>query len=423
MRRIWIINHHAGHMLEDKGGRHYWMAKYLFELGYQPVIICSNAKHEVSETIIELDGKWDVRRDEEIGTSFVFIKARTYVGNGKGRLLNILDFCGNLMKSYKELCKTFGRPDIILASSIHPLAPVTGIRIARRIGIPCICEFRDLWPDELICMGSISESGMIAKVLRMIEHWSYQRADALIFTMEGATQYIRNQGWNTESGGNIDLEKSHYINNGVDLQAYEDNVKEFEFRDVDLDDEKTFKVVYTGTINLANGIQKILDIAKELENIHQIKFLLYGSGNESENLKRRIQEEHIDNVIYKGMVNKQYIPYILSKSSLNLLNYLNGDLFRYGCSNNKLFEYMASGMPILCTVRMNYSIVKKYKCGMEFSEGETAQMAGFIRDLYEHPEKAEEYKENCKKAIYYFDFANFAKELDQIIAGLLQKAE
>ncbi len=84
------------------------------------------------------------------------------------------------------------------------------------------------------------------------------------------------------------------------------------------------------------------------------------------NWLRRVENENLDNVKMKGFVNKKYIPYILSKSSVNILNYSQTQYnWSRGNSSNKLFEYMASGKPMISTVKMGYSIIEKYKCGIE----------------------------------------------------------
>ena len=216
-KSIWIINHYAGSMYLDKGGRHYWFAKYLDRMGYEPLIICSNTLHDTPDTIVPTDALWCDRYAEEIHTPFVFIAGKVYQGNGIGRVQNIWEFYRNVVKCCRQIADKYGKPDVILASSIHPLAPVAGVKIARKFGIKCICEYRDLWPDELIWMGAMSENGLPARLLRGIEHWTYKRADALVFTMEGGPQYIRDRGWDTDSGGDVDLSKTYYINNGVDL--------------------------------------------------------------------------------------------------------------------------------------------------------------------------------------------------------------
>src|SRR5699024_3526532 len=102
---------------------------------------------------------------------------------------------------------------------------------------------------------------------------------------------------------------------------------------------------------------------KELSNQEDIKFLIYGSGNEKNRIKNRISDEKIHNVILKDRVDKKYIPFILNQSSINLLNYSQKQYnWKRGNSSNKLFEYLASGQPVLSTVKMGYSFIEKYDC-------------------------------------------------------------
>ena len=54
-KNIWMINHYAGDMFFNKGGRHYWFAQNLRKNGYSPVIFCCNTKHDVLEKFFESD--------------------------------------------------------------------------------------------------------------------------------------------------------------------------------------------------------------------------------------------------------------------------------------------------------------------------------------------------------------------------------
>ena len=78
------------------------------------------------------------------------IKARKYQGNGKQRVLNMVDFYRNVKKAAVEFAKKNAKPDIIYASSVHPLALVAGIQLAKKFGVKCICEVRDLWPESIV---------------------------------------------------------------------------------------------------------------------------------------------------------------------------------------------------------------------------------------------------------------------------------
>ena len=33
---------------------------------------------------------------------------------------------------------------------VHPLTLVAGIKIGKKLKVPCICEIRDLWPESFI---------------------------------------------------------------------------------------------------------------------------------------------------------------------------------------------------------------------------------------------------------------------------------
>ncbi len=147
-----------------------------------------------------------------------------------------------------------------------------------------------------------------------------ETADAIIFTKEGDTDYIKEHKWDTGNGGDIDLSKCHYINNGVDIEAFFASIADNTFIDRDLAEDK-FNVVYAGSIRPVNDVGSLVDAAVLLKEYADIQFLIYGDGNQREVLAKRVSDEGLTNVKLKGYVEKRYIPYVLSKSSVNILNY------------------------------------------------------------------------------------------------------
>lgn len=414
MKKVWIWNHYATNMFFDQAGRHYWFSKYLIENGYKPTIFCASTNHFSDKNIDTKGKKYCVDSVKDI--PFVFVNTPDYKGNGRKRIINMLAFYRNLFHVAKEYARLNGKPDVILASSVHPLTLVAGIKIAKKFGIPCICEVRDLWPESIFYFNKIKESSLLGRVLVKGEHWIYKKADALIFTKEGDTDYIKEKKWDVEQGGDIDLQKAHYINNGVDIEAFNKNINENKLEDPDLESGK-FNVVYVGAIRPVNNVGAILDVAKLLRDYTDISFLIYGDGNQKEMLENRVRDESISNVKIKGYVNKKHIPYILSKSSVNLLNYSNTQYnWTRGNSSNKLFEYMASGKPIISTVKMGYSLIKKYQCGVELESGSPEDLAQAILEIKNMP--TEEYEllgENAKKGAENFDFKILTEKLIDVI--------
>ena len=419
-KKIWILNHYATNSYFNSGGRHYWFSENLIKRGYDPVIFCANVRHNKNDVIKVDNQKYSI--DAKDGIPFVFVKTTKATSNGLDRIKNMFIFYKNLFPTAKQYSNIYGKPDVILASSVHPLTLVAGIKIAKKFGVPCICEIRDLWPEAIFAFNKIKESSLLGKILVAGEHWIYKKADALIFTKEGDTDYIRERKWDKESGGNIDLNKAYYINNGVDNEAFHHSIHTNILEDPDLESDK-FNVVYVGAIRPVNNVGNIVDAALRLIEYKDIQFLIYGDGIQRKILEERVNKECISNVRIKGFVEKKYIPYILSKSSVNILNYSQTQYnWSRGNSSNKLFEYMASGKPIISTVMMGYSILEKYDCGIEIKDASPKELADAILKVKNMPN--EEYHKMCvnaKNGAKDFDFKILTEKLINVINTVMEE--
>lgn len=417
-KKIWIWNHYATKMFENKGGRHYWFAKELVKKGYDVTIFCANTYHNKYEYIDTKNKKYITYSVDNI--PFVFVKTSMALGNGFDRLKNMMLFYLNLFPVVKEYVKEKGKPDVILASSVHPLTMVAGVQISKKLGVPCICEIRDLWPEAIFSFNKVKEKSLLGRLLIKGEHWIYKNADALIFTKEGDTDYIIEKKWDEGQGGDISLEKCHYINNGVDLDGFTQSIVENKVEDDDLKTNK-FNVVYVGSIRPINNVGNILDAASILKDEKDIQFLIYGDGNQREMLEKRVIKEKLSNVKMKGFVNKQFIPYILSRASVNILNYSPTQYnWTRGNSSNKLFEYMASGKPIISSVKMGYSILDKYECGIELENGTPQELAKVILKTKDMSyEQYQSMSKNAEKGAEDFDFKILTNNLIKVIESVV----
>lgn len=417
-KHVWILNHYATDMMTEHGGRHYWLANEIQKKGYEPVIFASNVIHNSDETI-ELDQKLYKEFDETV--RFVLVKSTPYQGNGMSRIRNMLSFTRNVIKAGKQYAKNHGKPDIIYASSVHPLTLLAGEKLAGYFKVPCICEVRDLWPLTLVAYGAIREKSLIAKVLYRGERYLYKKADALIFTMAGGEKYITDRGWDKV----IDTRKVYHINNGIDLKQFQENCNKYKVEDSELKRDDVFKIVYTGSIRRVNNLGTIVEAAKQLKNNPKIKILVWGAGDYVEELKKEIEDNKLTNIEYKGIVKKKQVPYILSHSNVNLLHSdakagENGevDLLQYGMSQNKLFEYLASGKPVLSTMPVGFSLIEQFQCGVETKDVSPQSIAETMRILSEMSgQQLKQMGNNAQKAAKYHDFEALANKLIQIIEG------
>ena len=418
-KKIWVMNHYASSMLFNNGGRHYWFAKYLRRDGYEPVVFSCNAKHGIKERWVDSEDLWFEKKAEDINTPFVLVKAPLYNTNGKDRIINMIAFYFNVQKAAKEYAVIHGKPDIIYASSVHPLTLVAGIKLAKCFGVKCISEARDLWPEAIVAYSKrITRNSILARIMYAGEKWIYKKSDALIFTQEGGPDYIRDNKWDLDHGGPIDLNKAFHINNGVDLEAFDKNLEEYCFDDPDLDTPDTFKAIYAGSIRRINNLGIIIDAAKLIKN-PQIRFIVFGDGDELEMLKDRIKKENIDNVLFKGRIDKCYIPSVDKKADINIVHWEMNPLVRVGESYNKAFEYFAAGKPVFYTIRPGYSIVERYHCG-RLTDGFTPKdIANGIEAMAKlSVAEKTEMGNNARYVAKIYDFKILTKKLEEIIESI-----
>lgn len=405
---IWLINHYAVPPKYYPLARQTYFAKYLMAMGHTVTIFAASSVHNSDVNLITDGRKW---REETVdGVHYVYIKCCDYQGNGLKRIYNICEFAWKL----PGVCKQFPKPDAIVATSMPPTSCAMGVRMGRKWGCKTVAEIADLWPESIVAYGIAGPHNPAVLALRRLEKWIYKRADALVFTMEGAYDYITEQGWEKD----IPRSKVHYINNGVDLEQFDYNKEHFRVEDPDLDDPDTFKVVYTGSIRKVNNLGLLLDAAKCV-NDPRVKFLIWGDGDEREVLERRVRDKGLTNVVFKGKVEKKYIPSIVSRANLNFAHNSFTYLFNYGISFNKLFDYFAAGQPILCDFPCRYNPAIIYGAGMEVRDTQPQEIAAVIGQLAKLPaEQRRLMGANARRAAEDYDFKRLTDKLVAVIESI-----
>lgn len=369
--KIWLINQYNmppeyGHL-----NRHYNLAKYLKEIGQEPSVFVGSYLHNTKIQMITDEDT--IVKYNNCNFEYFFIKTCNYESSKVKRIIAMIQF---YLNTYKYL-RTKQRPDVILGSSAHPFAAILAINLAKKMKSQSIVEIRDLWPESIVAYGILKKNNPLLRLLYLGEKWIYQHADKLVFTMEGGVDYLYEHGWLSEQGGAIDKRNVYHLNNGVDLDVFNDNRDSCLFDDIELNNNKVFKVIYTGSIRLVNNVKKIIDAAMEIKKkgVHDIRFIIYGDGDDRKSLEDFCIENQVDNVTFKGLVGKSKIPYILSKSDLNILHFEQNNIKRYGASLNKLFEYFASGKPTISDCEFGYDLIKKYRAGVVIDGADATALA------------------------------------------------
>lgn len=416
-KNVWVLNHYAAGHFYEKGGRHFWISEQLKKRGYCPVVFGASDLHNYDKSI-ELGKKKFKVVKTGIKVPLVIVKVHAEESGGIHRVLNMVDYYRNVQYAAKKYAAKYGKPDIIYASSVHPLTLIAGQNLARKYHVPCICEIRDLWPETMVLMG-IWKKNLLTKMMYLGEKWIYKKADALVFTMEGAPEYIKGRKWDRQSGGCIDLDKIYHINNGVDLKRFQKNASAYPVEDDDLSEDGKFIVNYTGSIRALNSVSDLVETAKYLKELHneKVKILIWGAGDYVEELCKMIDNSGLDNIKYKGVVKKAMVPSVLVQGDVNVYTFRDGGT-KYGIDLNKCFEYLASGKPLIGNDDTLFSVIRKYDCGVE-KKMDAKELAEVIHEMSQlAPEEYERLCNNASAAAEEYDFSVLTGKLINIIENL-----
>lgn len=409
MKKIWIINYYSSPPKYVSNPRHLEFAKHLAKIGYDVTIFSSGFLRDKNLELVPHGKEYHTVNYEEF--KFVHIKVKHYKGNGLSRMLSITQFALKLFM-YRN---NFEKPNIII-HNIHAPFDYPVSWCAKKLKSKYIVEAWDLWPDSFVRFGLIGGKNPLVKIAYNIEKRLYEKADKIIFTFEGGIDYLREHKWTKDRGGTIDTKKIFYINNGVNIDKFNEDIRNYKINDPDLENDEYFKIIYLGSLNLANDVKQLIDAANILKENKKYKFLIYGDGSDRKYLEEYVNKNQISNVIFKDKrIPFQNVPYVLSKSSLNILNYKK-NFGIYGISSGKFFQYLAAGKPICCNININYCLITKYKLGIAKQFNNSKEYADAIRYFGEIDINTyEAICDRVKLIAKEFDYEVLSKKLISII--------
>lgn len=374
-RDVWWINHYALTPNYSGGTRHYDLAT---ELGSRSTKVTVFACDVALDTRKRRSlGPKDLYRIEEFGNArFVWINAAEYQANDWRRFLNIYTFSRNLKRTARILGKNEG-PGIVIGSSPHLGAAVDALDIAQRQDAPFLAELRDLWPQALVDMGSLSEKHPFTMLMRRQEAKLYKGAKGIIVLAKGSMGYLEKRG--------IDRDSMLYLPNGIHGGSFSPNLARAEARQKF--DMTKFTVVYAGAHGPANALDTIVRAAL-LVDPATIEFLLVGNGPSKSSLKA-LAASLKSPVRFMSSVPKSEVPNLLLAADAAAITLQNIDAFGYGVSPNKLFDYMGASKPVLCAVPGDMAaLVEEAKCGVVTTPEDPVAFAGGARKLADSSENA-----------------------------------
>ena len=249
------------------------------------------------------------------------------------------------------------------------------IKLIRRKHV--VYNAQDIFPDSLVSTGLAKKDGILWKIGRVIENFTYRNADKIIVISEGFKKNIMAKG--------VPEEKIVVVYNWVDEEAVKHVPREDNklFDKYGLDRGK-FYITYSGNIGLTQNMDMLLEVAKELESESDIHFVLIGEGAYKEKVKEIIQKEQIKNVTMLPFQPYEDISHVFSLGDVGLV------ISKPGVGENsvpsKTWSILSASRPVLVNFDENElkEIVDKHQCGIFTKAGDKIAFKDAILRLYQN---------------------------------------
>ena len=267
------------------------------------------------------------------------------IREGKNPILRALRY---FMFCAIALCKClYGREakecNVIYSVSTPPILGAMSVVVKKLRKIPFVYVLQDIFPDSLVGTGLAKKGGLLWRIGRKVEDYTYQNADKIIVISEDFRRNVVDKG--------VPKEKIAVVYNWVDENAVVpvDRKNNPLFDELGISRGK-FYVVYAGNLGNAQNIDVIIDSAKEMVEDNETEFLIFGSGGLKEQLVDKVKNYGIENVRFFPLQPIERISYVYSIGNVCVVSCkpkLGG-----AAMPSKTLSIMSAGRPVLASFDM-----------------------------------------------------------------------
>ena len=329
-------------------------------------------------------------------------RSSIYVSKSKSiinRLRNYFSFVISSARVGKAKLENF---DFLLCESPPLFLGYSAMRLAKQKKAKLIFNVSDLWPESAEKLGVVNNKFLL-KLAYNLEEKLYKRSCLVTGQTQGICHNINER---------FPAVKTYWLPNGVDLGYY--NPSKIEpgiWREKNNFAKEDVVLLYAGIIGIAQGLEVILNSAKNFINTPNIKFVFIGSGPEKDKLLQLKAEQNLINVFFLDAISKKEMPSVLRSVNAAIIPLRKLDLF-LGAIPSKIFENLAMEVPVLLGVNgeARQLFIDKGNAGLYFEPENSEALTVAILKLIEDKEMALQLGRNGRHFVNeYFNRENIAQ--------------
>ena len=341
------------------------------------------------------------RKLEKMHNGHITVHRFSLYGEGNNPMLRAIRYTLACVMQFNRavFTKDARQCDVMFITSTPPIKGAMA-GVAKTLNRkPIVYELQDIFPDSLAGTGLAKKGGMLWKIGRVIENFTYRKSDKIIVVSQDFKRNIMAKG--------VPEEKIEVIYNWVDENAIapvnEDDNELFEEFGISRD---KFRVVYAGNLGNAQNIGIIVDAARRFndnENVNSVQFIIFGKGGLEDEIRATKQREHLDNLTILPLQPYERVAKVYGLGNVCIVACKPG--LGGAAMPSKTWSIMSAGRAVLANFDEGElkEIIEdnenRKPCGVFTKAGNLDGFVNAIVELSQHPERCEEMGKNGREFI------------------------
>lgn len=304
-------------------------------------------------------------------------------------------------------------PDVIFATMPTVELAAVAARFGRERGIPVIVDVRDLHPDIYLSLVPSFARPLARLALLPLYRdlrTALKLADGIVAIAPSFLDWALKHAGRPRRHADAVFPLAYPE---LEVTKEELALAERELRAAGVRTDKRI-FWYVGTFNRWIDLETVIEAASVLaaEGSNDVQFVLSGSGGFDGLLRK--QASGLDNVVFTGWIDIPRIAYMRSIAWAGLAPYQTG----FHTVGNKLFEYMAGGLPILLSIGGDAKkIIELHNAGIAYEGESPRSLAAAIRTLLLPGTRAEMAANSLEAYEAHYSAATVYREMTEFILG------
>ncbi len=313
-------------------------------------------------------------------------RAWIYVSKSKSIIIRLINYFSFVFSSLLIGLIKIKKHDILIVESPPLFLGITAYLLSRAKKAELVFNVSDLWPESAEKLGLVTNKSML-KLSTYLEEFCYRKASLITGQTQGICKNISTR---------FPQKKVYWLKNGVDVNFYNtDKPIERNWREENGFSMEDFILIYAGIMGYAQGLEVIIEAAKNLVNQGDIKFVFLGSGPEKEKLINLKNKFNLKNISFFEAVPKVKMQDILMATDASIIPLRKLDIFK-GAIPSKIFENLALRKPIILGVEGEAKelFIDDAKAGLAFEPENANDLSQKIVEAYANRNQLKEFGNN-----------------------------